>query len=84
MPNIFDRTLKQELEPRKVLHQSDILPGQIKQRNMEPGLYGIKFGLAADRPTTPGTDGSFFAYFATDTYVLSCWSDAGWKDSTLT
>lgn len=85
MNNIFSRVLQPfEIKKERVLHSTDFPPGIVQQRHLEANLYAIKFGLAADRPATPGEDGSYFAYFATDTFVLSCWSGSAWKNTSLT
>ena len=62
---------------------TDILTGAVEQRHLEAGLNAIKFGLAANRPTAPGTNSHFRAYFATDTGVLSCWTGSAWLTTTL-
>lgn len=80
----MDRDLESKpIKDKAVLHQSDVLPGTFKQRHLEANLYAIKFGLAADRPTSPGTNSHYFAYFATDTFVFSCWTGSAWKTTTL-
>ena len=84
MPDEFGKRLEDTpLVDRKVEHPSDIFVGNNKQRNLQAGLKAIKFGLAADRPTTPGKDSHFFAYFSLDTFVFSCWSGSAWKTTTL-
>ena len=61
--------------------QQDVIPKAIKQRHID-GMIIFR-GLAADRPTNnPITD--VFAYFATDTNVLSIWNNTAWKSVTLT
>ena len=82
--NVFERKLKQSFESSKDISSIDITDGEIRQHHFEAGLKGIKFGLAADRPTTPGTDSHFYAYFATDSGVLSCWDGSAWLTTTLT
>ena len=52
--------------------------------DMQAGLKAIKFGLAANRPVTPGSDSWFYAYFATDSGVLSCWDGSAWLTTILT
>ena len=81
--NVLAQKKLNTLEKKTVVHSSDILPGSIQQRHLSSGLYSIKFGLAADRPTAPGEDGEFFAYLATNTNVLSCWNGTAWVSTTL-
>lgn len=52
--------------------------GIIGQRNLRAGYTMVKFGLAADRPTTTN---EIVLYFATDTFVMSFWTGTEWKDS---
>ncbi len=81
MTNVFDRKLEDKPENEvRTIHSSDLLPGLVKQRNLEANGVIIFIGLAADRP-----DGSTStkAFFARDTGVLSLWSDSGWVSVTL-
>lgn len=78
-PNIFERkTEEQPIEQRKPLHQSDIMPGQIKQRHCEAWL--VFHGLAADKP-----NGSSHVkvYFETDTGKLQIYNGSAWVSTTL-
>lgn len=84
MRNVMDRDLKlPDVGGKSPIHSSDLIPSTIQQRHLESNLYAIKFGLAADRPVTPGEDSHYFAYFSTDTFVLSCWTGVTWKTTTL-
>lgn len=86
MPDeIFDMFGRKLEEPResgqyRLIHSSDITPGAIQQRHIEPNAYLMFFGLSADRP-----NGSTHikAYFATDTRVLSMWDGTQWRTTTL-
>lgn len=54
--------------------------GTIHNNHIEQGSSIVKFGLAADRPTSGDV---YPVYFAYDTYVLSCWTGSAWKSTTL-
>lgn len=74
MPNIpvfGSETPPFEVKPKEVLHSSDILPGSIKQRHMEPNARLIFVGLAANLP-----DGSteVKVYYEFDTKKLKIWN----------
>lgn len=77
--NVFMGSLKPQAfnnePPRSRLQQTDFPQAVVKQRSIEDGLFGIKFGLAADRPETGD---QYRAYFATDTFILSCWTGTAW------
>lgn len=60
--------------------QDQIIPGVIHQFHATDLL--IKRGTAANRPTSGNP--SCYAYFSTDTFVLSIWTGAVWKTTTLT
>jgi len=81
--NLIKRLIDEAIRkmPRQKLLQSDVPPQTIKYRHIEDKV--IVFGLAADRPTD-GSDVGVYAYFATDTNVLSCWNGTAWVSETLT
>ena len=76
MPNFKSNTV----------HQTAILPGQIKARHLEANLAPIKIGVSSDLPSSPGTNSHYFAFFETDTNKLKIWntSEKAWKETTLT
>lgn len=80
MNNVFDRDLKPVKTDSRTLHSSDLLPGLVKGRNLESGMYAIYFGLSTNRP-----DGSSHvrAWWSTDTGVLSIWNGTAWLSTTL-
>lgn len=53
----------------------------VKARQIGEGVRFLRSGLAAARPTAGERAGAVF--FATDTFVLSVWTGALWKDETL-
>lgn len=65
-------------EIQQPLHQSQILPGSIKNRHLEHDV--VVRGLSADLP-----DGSTRTkcFFSTDTGVLSIWTGDEWLSTTL-
>lgn len=65
------------------LHRSQFSPGIIEQRSLAPNLYAIKFGLEADKPTEPGVNSHYHAYFATDTSKLYLFNGTSWLSVTL-
>jgi len=50
------------------IDQKNIPAGTVRQRHLQTGYTMVKFGIAADRPTTSN---EIILYFATDTFVLS-------------
>lgn len=55
--------------------------GIITQAHMKYGNVVIVTGLSADRPKAGGP--TCYAYFATDTGVLSIWNNSAWKSGTF-
>lgn len=62
--------------------KNDIIPGTVDQNHMAAKTAVVKFGLAANRPKVGNN--YCLAYFATDTHVLSIWTNTAWKSTTLT
>lgn len=80
---VIEAMIKSAVDKSKteVIHQSRFVAKSLKQRHIDG--YIIIPGLAADRPTTGG-DVGVFAYWATDTGVLSIWNGTAWLTETLT
>lgn len=66
----------------KRVGKNDIRPGTIQQRHMSANTAAIIFGKSANRPKVGNN--YCMAYFATDTHVLSIWTNSAWKSTTLT
>lgn len=71
---------EQQFELKSTMHQSDLLPGIVKEEHLQTNIHAVRFGLAADRPS-----GSTHTkiYFATDTGVISAWNGSAWVSTTL-
>lgn len=74
---IIEQVLHEKGVP--LTHQSQIVPKVIKQRHIQD--YVIKSGTSTDRPTD-GAKVGVYAYFNTDTNVLSIWNTSSevWVD----
>lgn len=64
-----------EKQDENIIHQSQIVPGTIKQRHLEANRYLIQIGGIASRPETPT---SLF-YYATDEDKLYFYNSGSWK-----
>ncbi len=74
--NVFMGKLKEETnaQQEKIIHQSQIVPGTIKQRHIESNKQLIQTGAIADRPENPTT----LFYFATDENKLYFYNIGTW------
>lgn len=61
--------------------KNDIIPGTIDQHHMSAKHAVIVFDVAANRPKVGNN--YCLAFFATDTHVLSIWTNSVWKNTTL-
>ena len=78
----FKRVVKEIIEEdSSYIFQNDIFQDVVKQRHIGEGVRFIRSGVAASRPTSGEKEGAI--YFATDTFVLSCWTGSSWKTTTL-
>ena len=73
---------EQKLVGRKIIHQTDILPGTIKNRHLQSNVHAVNIGNIADRP-----DGTTHIkiWFSKDENKLYIWNetDQAWKSVTL-
>lgn len=80
----FGRQLEQKQKlPIREIHESDILPGTIKQRHIGQGAKIVFFGDASDRPSDGSTQIKvFFARDESKLYIWNSTNDA-WESVTL-
>ena len=73
--NVFMGKLEDEKgEQEKIIHQSQIVPGTIKQRHLENNKQLIQTGPISNRPKDPIT----LFYFATDEDKLYFYNSGSW------
>lgn len=62
--------------------QDKFIPNSIGARFIGEGVRFVRYGLAANRPTSGEIPGAI--WFSTDTQVLSIWAGSAWYSETLT